>query len=104
MKKVLKSLLLCLIVAGTFLVSAARGQEQDIISAKSQEPVKDNRQTIKAIYIPLADHYPGIVAYEKYRDQMTKLASRLDEFDYVFPDHFVYDLENYVVSNYHASW
>ena len=31
---------------------------------------KDNRQTIKAIYIPLADHYPGIVAYEKYRDQM----------------------------------
>ncbi len=33
----------------------------------------------------------------KYRDQMVKLAARLDEFDYVFPGHFVYDLENYVV-------
>ncbi len=28
------------------------------------------RQTIKAIYIPLADHYAGIVAYEKYRGEM----------------------------------
>ena len=28
------------------------------------------KQTIKAIYIPLADHYAGIVAYEKYKDQM----------------------------------
>jgi glyoxylase-like metal-dependent hydrolase (beta-lactamase superfamily II) len=33
----------------------------------------------------------------KYRDQMAKLASRLDEFDYVFPAHFVYDLESYVI-------
>ena len=30
------------------------------------------RQPIKAIYIPLADHYAGIVAYEKYRDEMVK--------------------------------
>ncbi len=30
----------------------------------------DARQPIKAIYIPLADHYAGIVAYEKYRDRM----------------------------------
>ncbi|MBA3010463.1 MAG: ABC transporter substrate-binding protein [Proteobacteria bacterium] len=28
------------------------------------------RQTVKAIYLPLADHYAGIIAYEKYRDQM----------------------------------
>ena len=28
------------------------------------------RQTIMAIGIPLADHYAGIVAYEKYRDRM----------------------------------
>ncbi|MCU7847195.1 MAG: ABC transporter substrate-binding protein [Candidatus Thiodiazotropha sp. (ex Lucinoma kastoroae)] len=28
------------------------------------------RQPIKAIYVPLADHYAGIVAYEKYRDRM----------------------------------
>ena len=32
----------------------------------------DEKQTIKAIYIPLADHYAGIVAYEKYRDKMQK--------------------------------
>ena len=29
-----------------------------------------DRQPIKAIYIPLADHYAGIVAYEKYREHM----------------------------------
>ncbi len=29
-----------------------------------------DRQLIKAIYIPLADHYAGIIAYEKYRDEM----------------------------------
>ena len=28
------------------------------------------RQVVSAIYIPLADHYPGIVAYEKYRSKM----------------------------------
>lgn len=28
------------------------------------------RATVRALYIPLADHYAGIVAYEKYRDQM----------------------------------
>ena len=31
-----------------------------------------DKQAIKTIYIPLADHYAGIVAYEKYRDQMKK--------------------------------
>jgi len=30
----------------------------------------EERQTIKAIYIPLADHYAGIVAYEKYGGEM----------------------------------
>lgn len=30
------------------------------------------KQSIKALYIPLADHYAGIVAYEKYRDEMEK--------------------------------
>ncbi len=28
------------------------------------------KETINAAYIPLADHYAGIVAFEKYRDQM----------------------------------
>ncbi len=30
------------------------------------------KQKVHALYIPLADHYAGIVAYEKYREQMTK--------------------------------
>jgi len=30
----------------------------------------ESRQTIKALYIPLADHYAAIVAYERYREQM----------------------------------
>ncbi len=34
-------------------------------------PVRaEARQPIRAIYIPLADHYAGLVAYEKYRDKM----------------------------------
>ena len=42
-------------------------------SALSQQPDEPGqRSSIKAIYIPLADHYGGIVAYEKYRDEMTK--------------------------------
>jgi len=28
------------------------------------------KEVVKAVYIPLADHYAGIIAYEKYRDQM----------------------------------
>jgi len=33
-------------------------------------PAIAEKQRIKAIGIPLADHYPGIVAYEKYRAEM----------------------------------
>ena len=29
-----------------------------------------DKQVVKAIYIPLADHYAGLVAFEKYRDKM----------------------------------
>ncbi|MCH7839803.1 MAG: ABC transporter substrate-binding protein [Planctomycetes bacterium] len=36
----------------------------------ASEVAGNDRQVIKAIYIPLADHYAGIIAYEKYRDQM----------------------------------
>lgn len=39
------------------------------VSLNAQENV---RTTIKAIGIPLADHYPAIIAYEKYRDKMKK--------------------------------
>ena len=34
------------------------------------QSVLAQKETIKAIYIPLADHYAGIVAYEKYKDEM----------------------------------
>lgn len=27
-----------------------------------------NKVPLEAIYIPLADHYPGVIAYEQYRD------------------------------------
>lgn len=70
MKKVLTSILLCLIVASTSLFSAVRGQERYVTVEKSKKLGKDNKQTIKAIFIPLADHYAGIIAYEKYRNQM----------------------------------
>lgn len=44
---------------------------QDTIPAGDDTPaVSQHRQVIKAAYIPLADHYAGIVAYEKYRDEM----------------------------------
>ncbi|MBI9086085.1 MAG: ABC transporter substrate-binding protein [Desulfobacterales bacterium] len=36
------------------------------------------KQTVTAIYIPLADHYAGIVAYEKYRDKMLHADYRIE--------------------------
>jgi len=37
------------------------------------------KQSIKAIYIPLADHYASIIAYEKYRDEMVHADFRLEQ-------------------------
>ena len=37
---------------------------------------------------------------EAYRNQMAKLASRIDEFDHIFPGHFIFDLENTVVQSF----
>ncbi len=34
------------------------------------EPSANGKQEIKALYIPLADHYAALVAFERYRDQM----------------------------------
>jgi len=45
------------------------------------------------------DPYGQYATVVAYRDQMAKLAARLDEFDYVFSGHFVYDLENYVIAD-----
>jgi len=38
------------------------------LSVNASEKIK--KQTIKALYIPLADHYAALVAYDRYRNQM----------------------------------
>lgn len=63
MKKVLSALAILLLVCF--------GIEISLIGARE-------KQVIKAIYIPLADHYAGIVAYEKYRDQMKEADYRIE--------------------------
>lgn len=37
------------------------------------------RQVVKAVYLPLADHYAGIVAYEKYRHKMKYADYRIEK-------------------------
>ncbi len=39
----------------------------------------NTRVPVKVIYLPLADHYAGIVAYERYRDQMTEAELILEQ-------------------------
>jgi NitT/TauT family transport system substrate-binding protein len=39
----------------------------------------EERQTIRAAYIPLADHYAGIVAYEKYAPSMAHADYRIKQ-------------------------
>ena len=48
------------------------GFSAGIATAQKTPPAAavQNKQVIKAAYIPLADHYAGIIAYEKYRDNM----------------------------------
>jgi NitT/TauT family transport system substrate-binding protein len=38
--------------------------------ALAADEAKIDKQTINALYIPLADHYAALVAYERYREQM----------------------------------
>ena len=45
------------------------------------------------------DPYRKYATVTAYRDQLSKLAKRLDEFDYIFPGHFIFDLENYVIED-----
>jgi len=40
--------------------------------------ISAEKKQIKAIYIPLADHYAGIIAYEKYKDQMVHADYKLE--------------------------
>lgn len=37
---------------------------------------------------------------EAYRDQLAKLTRRIDEFDYIFPGHFMFNLESTVLQGY----
>lgn len=37
------------------------------------------KQPIKALYIPLADHYAALVAYERYRDKMVHADFQIDQ-------------------------
>ena len=54
-----------------FIISLLNGQ-----LVYTQE--KQAKQIVTAIYIPLADHYAGIVAYEKYRDKMQYADYRIE--------------------------
>ena len=48
--------------------------------AAQAEKTAGNRQTIKAIYIPLADHYAVVLAYEKYRERMQHADFQIEKF------------------------
>ena len=41
--------------------------------------VESGRQKIKALYIPLADHYAALVAYERYRDKMVHADFQIEQ-------------------------
>ncbi|MDM8554748.1 ABC transporter substrate-binding protein [Desulfococcaceae bacterium HSG7] len=68
----LKSLATMALTVGISLVGIISGLAQD-----DPKALKNRKQTVTAIYIPLADHYPGIVAYEKYKDKMEKASYRI---------------------------
>ncbi len=53
----------CLMIGLALHTSSVAGQE---------------KQVVKAIYIPLADHYAGIIAFEKYRDAMKHADYRIE--------------------------
>ncbi|NOZ54169.1 MAG: ABC transporter substrate-binding protein [Gammaproteobacteria bacterium] len=40
---------------------------------------RSGKQTIKALYIPLADHYAALVAYEKYRHKMKQADFQIEQ-------------------------
>lgn len=51
-----------------------------LLSLSTQALLADpSRQTIKALYIPLADHYAALVAYERYRHKMTKADFHIEQ-------------------------
>lgn len=45
------------------------------------------------------DPYREYATVTQYRNQLEKLVQRLDSFDYIFPGHFIFDLESYVIED-----
>lgn len=45
------------------------------------------------------DPYRSFATVTQYRNQLQRLVLRLDEFDYIFPGHFIFGLENYVIQD-----
>lgn len=45
----------------------------------TNDSASTHRQTIKALYIPLADHYAALVAYERYRDEMIEADFQIEQ-------------------------
>lgn len=45
------------------------------------------------------DPYGAYATVASYRDQMAKLAKRTDEFDEIYPGHFIFGLESFVVED-----
>lgn len=45
------------------------------------------------------DPYGQFATVNAYHQQLCKLANRLDDFDYIFPGHFIFELENYVIED-----
>lgn len=45
------------------------------------------------------DPYREYATVTEYRNQLEKLAARLEEFDSIFPGHFIFDIESYVIED-----
>ena len=56
-----------------FISGLAIGIVSNALAAKSQ------KQLIKALYIPLADHYAALVAYERYRHKMKQADFQIEQ-------------------------
>ncbi|NNK02311.1 MAG: ABC transporter substrate-binding protein [Desulfatitalea sp.] len=54
------------------ILMVSLGATLGIAKAGAASQAATPKKTIKAIYVPLADHYAAILAYEKYRNQMKK--------------------------------
>lgn len=59
-----------------FAAGIATAQETPPAAA-GKHAAEQNKQVLNAIYIPLADHYAAIVAFEKYRDEMKHAENRI---------------------------